>query len=66
MNNDVAALLLLIALGLEKDHAIGMAQHAATNVVAEIFIFFSRTFRATELLWIGWAISKLRRGANTG
>ena len=42
MNNDVSALLLLIALGVEKDHAIGMAQHTATNVAVEIFIFFSQ------------------------
>ena len=42
MNNDVAALLQLIALGVEKDHAIGMAQHTATNVAVEIFIFFSQ------------------------
>ena len=53
MNNDVAALLQLIALGVEKDHAIGMAQHTATNVAAESFIFFSNNLSGKESLWIG-------------
>ena len=53
MNNDVAALLQLIALGAEKDHAIGIAQHTATNVAVESFIFFSNNLSGKESLWIG-------------
>ena len=53
MNNDVSALLQLIALGVEKDHTIGMAQHTATNVAVESFIFFSNNPSGKEILWIG-------------